>query len=156
MSTRLACQSLMQYMANEAGKMGAGNTVDATDHGTVFDRTSQTLFVYVKIPLKAHTRPDPFHLRENELARLMQEAQAGDVIGWGQSLGDIDQGALQRPVYQRIDIITADLAVARATLRTMLEMLVVPSGTEIHYSQAGRMMMDVYARGHWQLDQASA
>ena len=135
--------------------MNITDEIDAADRDTLFGRQPQVLFVYVKIPLKPQRRPDPFHLRENELARLLQEACAGDVIGWGQSLSDADVGA-QPLVYQRIDITTADVAVTRSTLRTMLEMLVVPAGTEIHYSQANCMMMDVYTRGHWQLDQPSA
>lgn len=129
------------------------NDTDETGPDMLFERKPQMLFVYVKIPVKAHARPDPFHQRENELARLLQEAEAGDVIGWGQSLSDASQDGAQHLMHQRIDITTSDIAITRSTLRTMLTMLVVPSGTEIHYTRASQPLMDVYASGAWRLEQ---
>ncbi|MCB5190199.1 hypothetical protein LG198_05615 [Methylobacillus arboreus] len=135
--------------------MSTSYITDEANQGTLFDRKPQVLFVYVKIPVKLHARPDPFHQRENELARLLQEAKAGNVIGWGQSLSDAEQDGSQHLLHQRIDITTADIETTRTTLHAALEMLAVPSGTEIHYTHAGQMLMDVYARGHWCLDQVA-
>lgn len=145
-----------EIMTRQAGKMSARAGDDSeTGPGTLFDRHPQTSFVYVKIPLKLHARTDPFHQRENELARLLQEARAGEVIGWGQSLGDPTQDGSLPVLYQRIDITTSDIDFARTTLRSELETLGVPAGTEIHYSRSGTMLMDVYGRQHWRLDQPS-
>lgn len=145
-----------EIMTRQAGKMSASASDDSeTGPGTLFDRHPQTSFVYVKIPLKLHARTDPFHQRENELARLLQEARAGEVIGWGQSLGDPTQDGSLPVLYQRIDITTSDIDFARTTLRSELETLGVPAGTEIHYSRSGTMLMDVYGRQHWRLDQPS-
>ncbi|WP_334107865.1 hypothetical protein [Methylobacillus sp.] len=144
-----------KIMTRQAGKMSANTSDNGTGLGTLFDQHPQTAFVYVKIPLKLHARSDPFHQRENELARLLQEAKAGEVIGWGQSLGDSMQDGALPVIYQRIDITTSDIDFARTTLRSELETLGVPTGTEIHYSRAGTMLMDVYRRQHWQLDQPS-
>lgn len=146
-----------ETMARQAGKMSASTDDESgAGPGALFDRHPQTLFVYVKIPLKLHARTDPFHQRENELARLLQEAKAGEVIGWGQSLGDPVQDGSLPVLYQRIDITTSDIDFVRTTLRSELETLGVPAGTEIHYSRSGAMLMDVYGRRHWQLDQPSA
>ncbi|ABE48445.1 MULTISPECIES: hypothetical protein [Methylobacillus] len=116
-------------------------------------RRPQSLFIYVKIPIRSRARPDPFHQREHELARLLQEADAGTVIGWGQSFSDAGQDGYQRVVYQRVDITTSDIGKARPVLRTMLETLAVPAGTEVHYTHQGQALMDIYTHGGWRLDQ---
>ena len=145
-----------EIMTRQAGKMSTSASDDSeTGLGTLFDQHPLISFVYVKIPLKLHARTDPFHQRENELARLLQEARAGEVIGWGQSLGDPTQDGSLPVLYQRIDITTSDIDFARTTLRSELETLGVPAGTEIHYSRSGTMLMDVYGRQRWRLDQPS-
>ncbi|SNR60934.1 hypothetical protein SAMN05192560_0095 [Methylobacillus rhizosphaerae] len=123
------------------------------DNSTLFDHKAQSQFVYVKIPVKLHAKPDPFHQRENELSRLLQENRIGDVIGWGQSFSDADPDGAQYVRYQRIDIITTNLDQVRTTLRPVLETLLVPAGTEIHYTLAGRTLMDIYGHKQWQLEQ---
>ncbi|MCB5188298.1 hypothetical protein LG200_09835 [Methylobacillus caricis] len=125
---------------------------DETSLGTLFEQKAQTLFIYVKIPVKLNMRADPFHQRENELARLLMEAGAGTVIGWGQSVSDAGEDGSQRLLHQRIDITTIDLDATRHALRTILQELAVPSGTEIHYTRADRMQMDIYTRDHWRLN----
>lgn len=120
---------------------------------TLFNQSPQSLFVYVKIPVKPHARQDPFHQRENELARLLLEAEAGTVIGWGQSFSDAEQDGSQHVVHQRVDITTRDIGMVRPILRTLLETLAVPAGTEIHYNDNGQALMDVYSRHGWRLEQ---
>ena len=117
---------------------------DMANSGTLFDLQAPSLFVYVKIPLFRHSTVDPFHLREHELASRLQAAQAGEVIGWGQSLSDAAEDGEQHPLHQRIDITTQDLAHTRRSLQQILPTLLVPVGTEIHYTLDNQPYVDIY------------
>ncbi|MCB5185549.1 hypothetical protein LG201_10080 [Methylobacillus gramineus] len=118
---------------------------------TAFINRTPTLFVYVKIPVNPHHRADPFHQRENELALILQNQDAGSVIGWGESVSDAGHDGTQHLMHQRIDITTINLDITRHALRTALTQLAVPPGTEIHYTEAETMLMDVYSRDDWRL-----
>lgn len=129
---------------------------DLVNTGPLFDLQAQTLFVYVKIPITRHSLVDPFHQREYELASRLQDAAAGNVIGWGQSVSDAAEDGEQHPLHQRIDITTQNLAHTRQQLRQILIDLAVPTGTEIHYTQAGQAYVDIYLshankQAGWQL-----
>lgn len=117
---------------------------DLVSTGTLFDLQAQTWFVYVKIPITRHSIVDPFHQREHELANRLQDAAAGNVIGWGQSVSDAAEDGEQHPLHQRIDITTQNLAHTRQILRQLLLELAVAAGTEIHYTLAGQAYVDIY------------
>lgn len=117
---------------------------DLVNTGKLFDLQAQSAFVYVKIPITRHSIADPFHQREHELANRLQDAAAGTVIGWGQSMSDAADDGEQHLMHQRIDITTQDLARTREYLRQLLMVLAVPAGTEIHYTLAGQPYMDIY------------
>lgn len=111
-------------------------------------REAPQFFVFVKIPVDRHAI-DPLHLRENQLDEALRAEGLGAVVGWGDSLGERRADGSRVATYIRIDITVNDLARALALLRERLPALEAPAGTEIHYTEDGRYLVDRASGGGW-------
>jgi hypothetical protein len=111
-------------------------------------------FLYIKIPVLRHAHEaDPYHLREDQIDRLLQDHGAGSIAGWGDSLGELLPNGTRAVAYTRIDIDVADIAAARALLHTQLPALGVPVGTQIHYSRQQNHLEDRLLEAGWLMEQ---
>jgi hypothetical protein len=105
-------------------------------------------FVYVKIPLLDGVAEDIPRLHE-ALERVLTEADAGGLIGWGTSLADTrDHGPGALP-HHRLDIEVQDHARGLQLLREALVQLGCPDGTELHYTELRQALQTVYRASAW-------
>ncbi|KAB2902818.1 MAG: hypothetical protein F9K35_03670 [Burkholderiaceae bacterium] len=111
-------------------------------------REAPQFFVFVKIPVDRHTI-DPLHQREEQLDEALRAQGLGTVVGWGDSLGERRADGSRVAAYIRIDITVNDLARALALLRERLPALGASAGTEIHYTEDGRYLVDRASDGGW-------
>lgn len=109
-------------------------------------------FIYIKIPLAARGMDDALS-RDEAIDQALRDRDLGSVLGWGESLGNVQPNLTRAVVFHRIDVEVTDLAAARAALREILPPLGVPPGTEIHYQSGGRGMQDIYSPDGWRLGQ---
>lgn len=109
-------------------------------------------FMAVKIPVVADV-DDSFHQREDRIDEALKAKGLGTVLGWGDSLGDTQAGGSRRVAYTRVDLDVVDIDATRAELRAVLPIVGAPSGTEIHYEQDGKRLVDIYAPPDWQFAQ---
>lgn len=112
----------------------------------------ETPFVYVKIPVGKQDA-DPFHRREDSIDQGLREKGLGWVVGWGDSLGEMQPNGARVPAYIRIDISVTDVAAAILLLRVLLPEFGEAIGMEIHYMLDGKRTQDVYAATGWLLAQ---
>lgn len=115
-------------------------------------REAPQFFIFVKIPADRHAI-DPLHLRENQLDETLRAQGLGAVVGWGDSLGERRADGSRVTTYIRIDITVNDLARALALLRERLPALDAPAGTEIHYTEGERRLLDLSSGSGWLIAQ---
>lgn len=117
-------------------------------------------FIYVKIPLQGRARALSDALLHERLELALGERRAGTLLGWGASmeLGSPGDDAALRPAFHRIDIeATDDPRHARAVLRESLAALEVPAGTELHYTQGGASVQELFqGAAGWSAPQPSS
>ncbi len=104
-------------------------------------------FIYVKIPLQGRGRALSDALLHERLELALAEHRAGTLLGWGASMDLAPPGAdaALRPAFHRIDIEAAgDPLQARAVLRDCLAALEVPPGSELHYTQDGAAVQQLF------------
>ena len=128
--------------------------VHATSPGSGTPSNLSDAFIFVKIPIERHDAADPLHRREDTIDQMLRVQGLGLVVGWGDSLGKRRPDGLRPSAYMRIDISVNDLHAARSALRTLLPTLGAPAGTEVHYTLAGRSLMDLAQATGWQLEQS--
>lgn len=109
-------------------------------------------FVFVKIPVGRH-EADPLHQREERIDAALRERGLGTVVGWGDSLGERRADGSRVAAYIRIDITVTDLAPALTLLRELLPALEAPAGTEVHYTEGERHLLDRASAGDWLIAQ---
>jgi len=104
--------------------------------------------VFVKVPV--NDDPDaPLHQREVQLDEILHAAHIGNVIGWGDSLGEGMFHRARRVAFTRIDLEVLETEAALTVLHAGLVRIGTPPGTEIHYTLGGRDLMDVYGAAGW-------
>lgn len=108
-------------------------------------------FIYLRLPLGRHDF-DPLHQRENAIDQALREQGLGEVLGWGDSLGAPNADG-RRSACLRVDISATALAPALLLLRQLLPTLQTPAGSEIHYQQDGRHLLDALDRQGWLFEQ---
>ncbi len=109
-------------------------------------------FLYVKVPV-ANRAFDQMHEFEDKLDRLLQEAAAGSLAGWGDSLGAALPDGSRPVAYTRVDVDISNVAAARALLQANLPAFGAPTGTEIHYTIDYRHYKDIYFEPDWLVGQ---
>ena len=113
------------------------------------DSEPELIYVFLPDPLGPLDRGDKY---EDPIIDELDRLGLGEVSGAGTALGD------QRPDGTRpiescgIDVDTRDPVAARAALRTLLPKLGCPAGTQLHYSIAGKPLLDEYDGADWKLE----
>jgi hypothetical protein len=127
----------------------SGGSKTLPEQSTPFARP---LFLYVKIPVTKDV-VDPIHSREDAIDQALRKKGVGSVLGWGSSLGEVQPDGSREVAYTRIDIDVTNIDAARTLLQATLPALVVPAGTEIHYTIEQQNQKDVYVQSEWLLNQ---
>jgi len=106
------------------------------------------LFIYVKIPgdIQPIARGERF---EDPLEAALRAAALGEVSGGGSQMDDPYPDGSPRVEFCGIDVEVVDRDQARRLLRQKLIELGAPSGTELHYTQEGSMLLDRFINGLW-------
>ena len=105
-------------------------------------------FVYVKIPgdIQPIARGERF---EDPLQVALDEAGLGNISGGGSQLDDPYPDGSSRVEFCGIDVDVTDRDRARTLLMNKLIALDAPSGTELHYTKDGSMLLDRLIDGTW-------
>ncbi|MBO9689572.1 hypothetical protein [Roseateles chitosanitabidus] len=103
-------------------------------------------FLYLKLP--THALPAD-HGLEDRIDLALRDADAGSVLGWGESLGDAPPGRMRPLAFLRVDIESDALDTTRRVLQALLPTLGVPDGTELHYTRDHRALQDQLRAGVW-------
>jgi hypothetical protein len=110
--------------------------------------TEPHLFIYVMIPgdIQPIAREERFG---EPLGAALQDAGLGKVSGGGSQLDDPYPYGSPRVEFCGIDIDVIDRDRARSLLRQKLVELRAPSGTELHFTKEGAMLLDRFSDGGW-------
>ncbi|KAI1697383.1 hypothetical protein Ddc_19765 [Ditylenchus destructor] len=103
-------------------------------------------FLYLKLP--THALPAD-HGLEDRIDNALREADAGSVLGWGESLGDAPPGRMRPLAFLRVDIESDELDARASRAARRAADPGVPEGTELHYTCAQRALQDLWRAGAW-------
>jgi hypothetical protein len=113
-------------------------------------------FVYIKIPLLRHTL-ELQRFIEQGLDDRLRSNRAGEILSSGTSIHNIGADGSRIHDYHRIDLQLASLQQGLAMLRSALEQLHAPAGTELHYTTRERVALhDLLTASGWVAGQAAA
>lgn len=110
------------------------------------------LFVYAMIPesIGPIERGEKY---EDQIEPLLTAEGLGSISGGGCSLGDPQPDGKRFIEYCGIDIDTTDRDAARALIRSALQKIGAPVGTELHFTKNGRQLQDAFSENGWLLEQ---
>jgi hypothetical protein len=111
-------------------------------------------FFYVKLPTGSGLA-DRERIFHEGLEAALAGDKAGSVLGWGDSLSDVQTSRPARVAFHRIDIEITDFKPALALLQRTLAALDAPEGTEIHYTVDGTALQDVFSSAGWRTEPCS-
>ena len=109
-------------------------------------------FAYVMVP-RPLAPVERDRLLGDPLHEALVAAHLGEVTGGGSQLGEEDAEGNQAIEYVVVDLELSDVEPALALVRTELERLHAPSGTELCYSVSGEKRRDGYDGQGWRLGQ---
>ena len=112
-------------------------------------------FVYVKIP-EPIGPIDRGRKYEDPLEAALHAQGAGRVTGGGQQLGVAPSGDRYVVVHCGIDVDLNEVPRGLELLRSELQRIGAPPGTELHYEVEKRGLKDVLTDAGWQPDQPRA
>jgi len=130
------------------------HTMDFIPDPRYAHQSTPQCFIYLRLPLGKHDY-DPLHQRENAIDQALRTQGLGEVLGWGESLGEANAGG-RRHACLRIDISarTPVPTPVLALLHQLLPTLQAPLGTEIHYQHAGQHLLDTLGTSGWHCAQS--
>jgi len=106
------------------------------------------LFVYIKIPEDVGPI-DRGEKYEDPLEKHLAETGVGSVSGGGSQLGEERPDGTRPIAFCIIDVDVTDLEKALVVIRSELEILHAPVGTEIHYTHEGVQLQDELHQSGW-------
>ena len=109
------------------------------------------LFIYIMIPesIGPIERGEKY---EDKLEPLLSAEGLGTISGGGCSLGDPQPDGKRFIEYCGIDIDTSNRDAARTLIRSALQDIGIPVGTELHFTKNGRQLQDALSESGWLLE----